>query len=91
MKVANKISLFCSTSSARYLAAYLVDLILVLHEISMTVGVDPPRSLTSELVQDALATYVSGSAKIHAQVKEMALTPDVEEKVAKMIRDALHM
>jgi len=64
---------------------------LVLHEISVTLTADPPRSLSIDLVQDALATYKLGSAKIHAQVKEVAFSPKPEERVAKVILDALRM
>jgi hypothetical protein len=78
-------------STATYLAAYIIDLILVLYEISMTVTAtaDPPRRLSIALVKDALATYKYGSAKIHAQVKEVAFSPKPEERVAKVIQDAL--
>ena len=79
--------------TAIYLAAYIVDLILILHEISMvTVAtLDPPKSLTRDLVMDALATYMSKSSNIHAQVKEVAagVTLKLEEKIASVIRDAL--
>ena len=82
---------FFSVSTAIYLAAYIVDLILVLYEISMvTVAtVDPPKSLTTDLVMDALATYRSRSSRIHAQVKEVAVTFKLEEKIATVIWDAL--
>ena len=78
--------------TATYLAAYIIDLILVLYEISMTVTAtaDPPRRLSIALVKDALATYKYGSTKIHAQVKEVAFSPKPEERVAKVIQDALH-
>jgi hypothetical protein len=79
--------------TATYLAAYIVDLILVLHEISMvTVAtLDPPKSLSEDLVMDALATYKSKSSDIHARVKEVAVgvTFKLEEKIASVIRDAL--
>ena len=52
--------------------------------------VDPPKSLTTDLVMDALATYKSESSRqIHAQVKEVAVTLKLEEKIASVIRDAL--
>ena len=40
---------------------------------------------------DALATYMSKSSNIHAQVKEVAagVTLKLEEKIASVIRDAL--
>jgi hypothetical protein len=76
-----------------YLAAHIVDPILVLHEISMvTVAtLDPPKSLSRGLVMDALATYESKSSDIHAQVKEVAagVTLKLGEKTASVIRDAL--
>ena len=78
--------------TAIYLAAYIVDLILILHEISMvTVAtLDPPKSLTRDLVMDALATYMSKSSNIHAQVKEVAAGVTLKlEKIASVIRDAL--
>ena len=80
---------FCSVSTAIYLAAYIVDLIFVLYEISMVVTVDPPRSLTTDLVMDALATYRPRSSNIHAQVKRVAFTFKLEEKIATVIQDAL--
>ena len=77
--------------TATYLAAYIVDLILVLHELSMVTVVDPPKTLSRDLVMDALATYQSKSSNIHAQVKEVAasVTLKLEEKIASVIRDAL--
>jgi len=70
--------------TAIYLAAYIVDLILVLHEISkVTVAtLDPPKSLSRDLVMDVLATYKSRSSHIHAQVKEVAVSLKLEEKIA---------
>lgn len=85
------ISLFPSTSTATYLAAYIVDLTLILYEISVMVTADPPRSLSKDLVLDALAGYKSESAKVHAQVKEVAFLSKLEEKIAKIIQDALRM
>jgi hypothetical protein len=83
--------------TATYIAAYIVDLILVLHEISMvTLAVatlDPPKSSSRDLVMDALATYKTKSSDIHAKVKEVAIsvrvTLKLEEKIASVIRDAL--
>ena len=49
---------FCSVSTAAYLAAYIVDLILVLYEISMVMTVDPPKRLTADLVMDARALWL---------------------------------
>ena len=80
-----------SASTATYLAAYIVDLTLVLYEISMTVTANPPTSLSQDLVHDAFAIYKGGSATIHAQVKDVALSPKLEERVAKVIRDALRV
>jgi hypothetical protein len=84
---------FCSVLTATYIAAYIVDLILVLHQISMvTVAtLDPPKSLSTEIVMDALATYKTESFDIHARVKEVAssVTLKLEEKIASVIRDAL--
>jgi len=88
MKIAQNIS---SVSTATYLAAYIVDLTLVLYEISMAVMADPPTSLSIDLVHDALAMYKVGSVKIHAQVKDVAFSPKFDERVAKVIRDALRM
>ena len=57
------------------------------------VTVDPPKSLSKDLVMDALVIYKSSSSHIHAQVKEVALTSShtlkLEEKIAIVIRDAL--
>jgi hypothetical protein len=78
-------------STATYLAAYIVDLTLVLHELSVAATSNPPRTLSIDLVKDALATYKLGSAKIHAQVKEVAFSPKPDERVAKVIRDALRL
>jgi hypothetical protein len=79
----------CSASTATYLAAYIIDLILVLYEISLVVTVDPPKSLSTVLVMDALETYKPRSSHIHAQVKGVAFTLNLEEKIATVIRDAL--
>jgi hypothetical protein len=87
-KIINNI-FFCSVSTATYLAAYIVDLILVLHEISTVVTVDPPKSLSPVLVMDALAAYKSRSSHIHAQVMEATFTLKLEEKIASVIRDAI--
>jgi hypothetical protein len=80
---------FCSVSTAAYLAAYIVDLILVLYEISMVVTVDPPKSLTKDMVMDSLATYMPRSPKIHDQVKKVAFTFKLEERIGTVIQDAL--
>lgn len=80
---------FCSVSSATYLATYIVDLILVFYEISTVMTVHPPKSLSTDLVMDALATYKSRSPHVHGQVKEIAFTLEPEEKIASVIRDAL--
>jgi hypothetical protein len=55
----------------------------------MVVTADPPKSLSEDLVMDALAIYKSRSSHIHAQVKEVAFTLKLEEKIASVIRDAL--
>ena len=94
-KIAKKhfcVFFFCSVFTAIYLAAYIVDLILVLHEIwKVTVAtLDPPKSLTSEIVMDGLSTYKSGSSRhIHAQLKEVSFPFKLEEKIASLIREAL--
>ena len=90
-KIANNIfcSFFCSVSTAVYLAAYIVDLILVLFDISMVVTVDPPKSLSTDIVMDALAMYKRRSSNIHAQVEKVAFSLKLEEKIASVIRDAL--
>ena len=85
------ISLFRSASTATYLATYIVDLTLVLYELSMEMTADPPTSLSIDLVRDALVLYKVESAKIHAQVKDIAVSPKLEERVAKVIRDALRL
>ena len=82
-----KILFLVSVSPATYLAAYIINVILVLYEISMVVTVDPPRSLSPDLVMDALAVYRARSSRIHAQV--MGFTFKLEEKVATIIQDAL--
>ena len=79
-----------SVSTAAYLSAYIVDLILVLYEISrVTMVLEPPKSLTREHVMNALAIYESRSSLIHDQVKEIAVSPKLEEKIASVIWDAL--
>jgi hypothetical protein len=92
-KIANNISVFffCSKLTAIYIAAYIVDLILVLHEISkVTVArLDPPKSLSRDSVMDVLTAYKSTSSHIHDQVKEVAVSYKVEEKIASVIRNAL--
>ena len=92
-KIANILPLFFfgSKVTAVYIAAYIVDLILVLYEISKVTmaTLDPPKSLSRDLVMDVLATYKPTSSHIHARVKEVANTFKVEEKIASVIRDAL--
>ena len=80
---------FGSVSTVKYLAAYIVDLILVFYEISVVVTLDPPKSLSTDLVMNALATYKTRSSCIHAQVKGVAFTVKLEEKIATIIQDAL--
>jgi hypothetical protein len=78
--------------TAIYLAAYIIDLIMVLHEISrVTVAtLDPPKSLSRDLVMDVLATYAPRSLRIHAQVKVVAGSFKLEEKIiASVLRDNL--
>jgi len=54
---------------------------------------DPPKSLSEDLVMDVLATYTFKSSDIHAKVKGVAtsvtLNLSLEEKIAGVIRDAL--
>ena len=90
-EIANYIFFLCSASTATYLSAYIVDLILVLHEVSMVVLVDRdlPKDLSTDLVMDALATYKLRSSDIHTQVKEGASIFKPEEKIATVIRDSL--
>jgi predicted nucleotidyltransferase len=78
---------FVSVSTATYLAAYIVDLILVLYEISKVVAVDPPKRVSSDFVMDALALYKSRSSRIHDQLKEAAYTLKLEKKIASVIRN----
>jgi len=77
--------------TAIYIAAYIVDLILILHEISKVTlaTLDPPKSLSRDLVMDVLATYESSSPHIHTQVKEVAASFKIEEKIASVIRGNL--
>ena len=81
-----------SVLTAIYLAAYIVDLILVLHEVSKVTmaTLDPPKCLSKDIVMDVVATYKSTtSSRIHVQVKEVAASYKVEEKPASVIRNAL--
>lgn len=57
----------------------------------MVVTVDPPKSLTTDLVMDALATYMYSprSTNIHAHVKRVAFSFKLEEKIGTVIQDAL--
>ena len=50
---------------------------------------DPPKSLSAGLIVDALATYRPRSSDIHDQVKKIAFTFKLEEKIGTVIRDAL--
>ena len=90
-KLIINISVFGSVSTAIFLAAYIIDLILVLYEISMMVTVNLTESLSSDLVMNALATYQPRSSDIHTQVKGAAFTFkfDSEEKIAAIIQEAL--
>ena len=87
-KIAN-ISDFGSVSTAIYLAAYIIDLILVLHEITMVATLNPSRSLSLDAVKDGLTSYKPRSCDIHAQVRGVAYTFKLEEKIPTIIRDAL--
>ena len=79
-----------SYSAAPYLVAYIVDLTLVLYEISTMLTVDPSKSLSTDFVMEALATYKSRSFHIHAQLKEVDFTSELDEKkIEKVILDAL--
>ena len=62
---------------------------MVLYEISNLVMVDSPKSLSTDLVMDALATYRPRSSDIHDQVKRIAFTFELEEKIGTVIQDAL--
>jgi hypothetical protein len=88
-KNVNNISAFGSVSTATYLAAYIINLILVLYEVSMLVTVDPPRSLTPDIVMGALATHRPRSSHIQTQVKGVAFTFKLEEKIAPIIHESL--
>jgi hypothetical protein len=59
----------------------------VLYRISTVVTANPPKSLSTKLVMDALVEYKSRSSHIHAQVKEVASTLKLEEKIVSLIRD----
>ena len=70
-----------------YLASYIVDLTLVLHQISTFVTASPPKSLTWDFVKKAQSIYRSRSPLIHAQVKEAAFDLNIlEEKITIVIR-----
>ena len=81
---------FGSVLTAIFLAAYIVDLILVLYEISRVTmeKSEPPKSPSTEIVKDALEKHKSESSRIHAKL-EVALPLKLEEKIASIIRDTL--
>ncbi|CAA7257408.1 unnamed protein product [Cyclocybe aegerita] len=77
-------------STAKYLATYIVDLTIILHEILLVLMVDPPRSLSEDIVK-TLNAYKSQSAGIYAQLQGVIYSPRPEKFVEKVIRDALGM
>jgi len=82
--------------TALYLGAYIVDLTLVLHKLFIdTLIMEPPRTLSEELVFDTLRNYKDSDArKIHSLVQEIAyerLTLCPEERIADLIRKQLNM
>ena len=76
---------FCSVSTAIYLAAYIVDLTLILFVIFTVVAANPPKSLSLDFVMNTQARYKSRSSLIHAQVKEAAFSFKLEEKIGSLI------
>ena len=57
----------------------------------MVETVNPPKSLSSDLVKEVLDIYESSrSSQIHDKVKRVAFTFKLEEKIATVIQDALH-
>ena len=80
---------FGSISTAIYLAAYIVDLTLILCAIFTAVAANPPKSLSFDFVMDAQAMYKSRSSHIHTQVKEIASTLKLEEEIGNVIWDQI--
>ena len=80
---------FCSLSTAIYLAAYIVDLTLVLYGIFTEMVANPLESLSLDFVLDVQALYKSRSSLIHVQVKEAA--PKLEERIGGVIMDGLRL
>ena len=78
---------FGSESTAIYLATYIVDLTLVLHQIFTLLTANPRKSLSWDFVKKAQAIYRSKSPLIHAQVKEAAFSLNLlEEIIVRVIR-----
>jgi hypothetical protein len=82
--------------TALCLGAYIVDLTLVLHQLFIdTLNMEPPRTLSEELVFDTLQHYRDyDAAKVHRLVHEIALEKlclHPEEKIADLIRKQLNM
>jgi hypothetical protein len=82
--------------TALCLGAYIVDLTLVLHKLFIdTLNMEPPRTLSEELVFDTLQNYRDSDAtKVHHLVREIALEKlclRPEEKIADLIRKQLNM
>jgi hypothetical protein len=82
--------------TALCLGAYIVDLTLILHKLFIdTLNMEPPRTLSEELVFDTLQHYRDSDAtKVHRLVHEIALEKLLlrpEEKIADLIRKQLNM
>ena len=80
---------FGSLSTAIYLAAYIVDLTLILYRIFRVMVVNPPIILSLKFVMKAQAIHKSRSSLIHAQVEEGAFDFSLEEKIGRVIRDEM--
>jgi len=76
-------------STAIYLAAYIVDLTLVLYRTFRVMVANPPITLSLNLVMKAQAIHKFRSAPIHAQVKEGAFDFNLEEKMGSVIWDEM--
>jgi len=82
--------------TALCLGAYIVDLILILHNLFIATLVrEPPRRLTWELVMDTLESYKNSDAgKVHELIRDIVSgtgTLDPKERIADLIRQQLNI
>ena len=81
-----------SPSTAKFLATYIINLVLVLHRIFADVllqSSDPPRVLTNEHVVTALARHNADLTKQALNDSNFATDPEqvIDSVIKKLLRD----